>query len=53
MLAVLNKDASVPHGDHGKEHAQAEIVHETEVLLDVARRGIADIEAQWEETINE
>ena len=52
MFAVLNKETGVSHGKHGKEHAQAEVVHEAEVLLDVAGRCIADVEAQGEETVD-
>ena len=53
VFAVLNKDTSVPHSDHGKEHAQAEVVHEAEVLLDVAGRRVADVEAQGKEAVDE
>ncbi len=52
VFAVLDKEASVSHGNHGKEHAQAEVVHEAEVLLDVAGRCVADVESQGEEAVN-
>ena len=41
MLAILDEEDRVAHGDHGEQHPEAEVVHEAQVLLDVAAGCVA------------
>ena len=40
MFRIFDEQDGVAHGDHGEQHPQAEVVHEPEVTLDVAARGV-------------
>ena len=53
VSAVFNKEAGVTHSQHCKEHPQAEVVHEAQVLLDVAARRVADVKPEREKAVQE
>ena len=45
VFGVFDKETSVSHGQHCKEHSQAKVVHETKVLFDVTTWSIANVES--------
>ena len=52
MLTVLYKEVCVCHSQDGEEHAQSEVVHEAEIVLDVTAHGVAQVKAQRKETVH-
>ena len=41
MFRIFDEQDGVAHGDHGEQHPEAEVVHEAQVLLDVAAGCVA------------
>ena len=53
LPAVPHEDEGVGHGDQRKEHAEAEVEHETKLGLGEGAQRVTDVKAEREEPVEE